>query len=607
MGQPLLRRVGVVLALAVGLVLASGLGGAVAGARARPAARTGSGGTVRFALPPAVTPTYIYPLYPFADYTYANQSFFEALMYRPLYAFGDNGTPLLNENQSLAQPPVFSNGGRTVTIVLKPWRWSDGRPLTSRDVQFWENLLVANKANFGPYVPHNYPDNVVRAAYPAPNRVVLTFNRAYNHFWLLYNQLSQITPMPQHVWDRTRVGGPVGNFDETRAGAVAVNTFLTHQATQLSTYGRNPLWDVVDGAWRLSAYTPATGFSVFTPNPAYSGAGRAHISRFEEVPFTSDAAEFNALRAGTIDYGYLPLFDLSQRGYFTHHGYRVTPWPLWAFDNITLNFGNARLRPILSQLYVRQALQMLVDQPSYISHIFHGYAVPTYGPVPQQPVTPFISPQERTNPYPFSIAAARRLLAAHGWRVAPNGRTVCRAPGGGAHHCGAGIAAGTALSFAFEYPSGSVAATQEAQAYKSAASAAGIQIQLASLPLNTINSQGDSCPGAGCKYALLSFGLVGWDYGPDYFPSGGEIIGTGASGNSGQYSNPTNDQNILATHVDAGLGPLYRYQDFVETQLPLLFFPTPVFQISVIRNTLQGIGPQSPLTTISPQTWTVSG
>ena len=592
--------------MVAGALVLSATMGVAAGAREGISARA-TGGTVRFALPPAVTPTYIYPLYPFADYTYANQSFFEALMYRPLYAFGDNGSPLLNRSASLADPPSFSNGGRTVTITLKPYRWSDGRPLTSRDVEFWENLVVANKADFGPYVPHNYPDNVVSATYPAPNRFTLTFNRAYNHFWLLYNELSQITPMPQHVWDRVSLTGPAGNLDQTHAGAVAVNRFLTRQASQLDSYGRNPLWRVVDGPWRLSAYTPATGFSVFTPNPAYSGPDRPRIRRFEEVPFTSDAAEFNALRAGTIDYGYLPLFDLSQRSYFEHHGYRVSAWPLWAFDNLTLNFGNPRLRPILGQLYVRQALQHLVDQPSYIRHIFHGYAVPTYGPVPQQPVTPFVSPQERRNPYPFSIAAARAQLAAHGWRVVPDGRSVCQRAGTGRQQCGAGIAAGTALSLNFEYPSGSVAATQEAQAYKSAAAAAGIQVQLASLPLNTINSQGDYCPGAGCKYALLSYGLVGWDYGPDYYPTGGEIIGTGASGNSGAYSDPINDRNIAATHVEPGLGPLYRYQNYVATQLPLLFFPTPVFQVSVIRDTLQGVGPQSPLTTISPQSWSLSG
>ncbi|HVA21823.1 MAG TPA: ABC transporter substrate-binding protein [Candidatus Micrarchaeia archaeon] len=602
-----MRRAARAGGLAAVVLVVAACAGSATGTRSTLLARPVAGGIARFALPPAVTPTYIYPLYPFADYTYANQSFFEALMYRPLYAFGDNGSPLLNQRASLADPPVFSNRGRTVTITLKPRRWSDGHPLTTRDVQFWENLLSANKANFGPYVPHNYPDNVVSASYPTPTRFSLTFDRAYNHFWLLYNELSQITPMPQHAWDRTSFTGPVGSFDRTKAGAIAVNKFLSHQATQLSSYGRNPLWKVVDGPWRLSAYTPATGTSVFSANRQYRGSDRPHLSRFEEVPFTSDAAEFNALRAGTIDYGYLPIFDLGQRRYFETHGYRVAAWPLWAFDNITLNFGSPKLRPVLSQLYVRQALQRLVDQPSYIRNLFHGYAVPTYGPVPQQPPTPFVSAQERHNLYPFSVAAARALLSDHGWRVVPNGRSVCRRPGAGPRECGAGVAAGTVLSLDFEYPSGSVVATQEAQAYKSAASAAGIQIQLASLPLNTINSQGDYCPGAGCKFALLSYGLVGWDYGPDYYPSGGQIIGTGAGGNSGAYSNPINDRNITATHVDSGLAPLYRYQNFVQAHLPLLFFPTPVFQISVIRNTLQGIGPQSPLTTIAPQTWYRTG
>jgi hypothetical protein len=44
---------------------------------------------------------------------------------------------------------------------------------------------------------------------------------------------------------------------------------------------------------------------------------------------------------------------------------------------------------IISQLYVRQALAHLIDQPAYIKGIFRGAAAPAYGPLPTLPKTPF--------------------------------------------------------------------------------------------------------------------------------------------------------------------------------------------------------------------------
>ena len=139
-----------------------------------------------------------------------------------------------------------------------------------------------------------------------PYTFSITFNKAYSHLWLLYNQLSQITPIPQHVWDKTSASGPVGNYDMTPAGALKVYKFLNTQSTQQATYASNPLWKVVDGPWNLSAFSPSTGYSAFVPNPTYGGPGKPKIAKLEELPFTSDIAEFDALRSGQLDYGYLP-------------------------------------------------------------------------------------------------------------------------------------------------------------------------------------------------------------------------------------------------------------------------------------------------------------
>jgi peptide/nickel transport system substrate-binding protein len=53
----------------------------------------------------------------------------------------------------------------------------------------------------------------------------------------------------------------------------------------------------VDGPWKLSAFN-ADGHITFVPNKSYSGAVKPRLAAFEEVPFISDAAEYNVLQAG---------------------------------------------------------------------------------------------------------------------------------------------------------------------------------------------------------------------------------------------------------------------------------------------------------------------
>ena len=80
---------------------------------------------------------------------------------------------------------------------------------------------------------------------------------------------------------------------------------------------------------------------------------------------------------------------------------------------------------IISQLYFRQAMQTLVDQPAIISKVFKGYGAPEYGPVPVLPVTNFLSSGEKTNPYPYSPTKAKKLLSSHGWKINPDGTDTC--------------------------------------------------------------------------------------------------------------------------------------------------------------------------------------
>ena len=136
-------------------------GGCAATASTGAAVRA-SGGMATVALQPGDQFTWLLPLLPFSASTGADLEYSEYLMWRPVYWFGSPGHVGLNQAESLADPAVITAGGgqTTATITLKHYDWSDGRPVTSRDVQFWFNLLKAEKTNWWDYVPGEFPDNV---------------------------------------------------------------------------------------------------------------------------------------------------------------------------------------------------------------------------------------------------------------------------------------------------------------------------------------------------------------------------------------------------------------------------------------------------------------
>src|SRR5215472_4780754 len=76
------------------------------------------GGTANVSLPAGVTYTWIYPFYSIENASVYNINQFQWLMYRPLYFFGNNTANDVSINYPLspANKPVYSNGGKTVTV-----------------------------------------------------------------------------------------------------------------------------------------------------------------------------------------------------------------------------------------------------------------------------------------------------------------------------------------------------------------------------------------------------------------------------------------------------------------------------------------------------------
>jgi peptide/nickel transport system substrate-binding protein len=561
-----------------------------------PGAQRLAGGTATFAEGPAAIPNYIFPMTSGTYFSVTNLSQFIELMYRPLYWFGQDGQVKLNSDLSLAKDPVYTDGGKTVTMTLKGWKWSDGTTITSRDVEFWMNLYKANLSGYAGYTPKYFPDNVTSMSFPDPMTIVFSLDKTYGSYWYTYNELSQISPLPQHLWDKTSDSGTVGDGDRNPTTAKAIYKYLDGQSKTLSTYATNPLWQVVSGPWKLKSFT-TEGAVAMVPNPAYSGPNKPTLAEFDEQPYTTGTAEFNVLHSGGIDLGYIPNESVSQKDSLTKYTFK--PWIGWQFIYFQENFNNSINGAMYKQLYFRQAMQHLVDQSTWITQIFKGYAVPTYGPVPVQPASNFVSPGERTNPYPYDPAAAVKLLTDNGWTVNAGGVSTCSNPGTGPGQCGAGIANGQKASIKLEYASGLITTTQEMEALKTAFSKAGLELNLSQNPFNTVI--GDAF--GGTTTADMDNWGGGWIYAPDYYPTGESLFSTGAGSNGGAYSDPTMDTNVTATTTSNDVQALYTYEDYAAKQLPVIYIPSADAQLTMAKKTLHGWDPQDPLLQIYPENW----
>jgi peptide/nickel transport system substrate-binding protein len=596
------RRYWRLIAVASAVVAALLLGACSGPSSSAPGGKPGtpeSGGVATFALPPSATPDWIFPFIDSAHSSVDNRNQFEYLMYRPLYWFGDNGEPVMNASLSLADPPVYSDNDKTVTITLKNYHWSNGEAVTSQDVEFWLNMLAAEKSNWAYYVPGGLPDNLSSWTVTGPSTIVLHLKTSYSPDWFTDNELSQITPLPL-AWDKTSAT-TAGSCATSASSCAAVWTYLYSQAKQTSAYATSPIWQVVDGPWHLASYQ-STGYSVFKPNPKYSGPVKAKLSEFIEEPFTTEQAELNVLRSGDVSVGYLPVTDISQQQVIAQSGYTLNAWLDAGINYFPYNFNNPTVGPIFKQLYIREAFQHLINQPQYISQIWGGYASPTYGPVPNDPPNPYLDNYVKDNPYPFSVSAARQLLTSHGWTVNPSGVTTCTSAGTGASDCGAGIAAGAKLSFNLLYESGSVELTSEMEAMKSSFSQVGIDLNLSEAPFDTVISSSVPCQPtqASCSWQLDNWG-GGWSYSMDHFPNGDLIFGTGAGDNFGSYSSSTADSLIAQT--DHQPGTLDTDENYLAQNLPAVFMPKADYQLTEVSTTLQGVTPQEPTFNITPEDW----
>ena len=588
--------------LALGIAASIGTGPASAGGSGLPGqygslpketGKPAKGGIVTFAEQPSGGPTYIFPITPASDLSVYDVDQFQQLFWPGLWWAPKGPNPTIDYSQSMGLAPKYSNDDKTITITLKKgWKWSDGTPVTSTDVEFMVDLLKAavsiSPANDGDYTPGLFPDNLASMTTPNATTLVMKLTKTYNQPFIQLDQLGALEALPAQAWSKTSASGPIVNFKDP-ATAKLIYKFLAAQSSSLSTYGSNPLWQVVDGPFKIQSFDPSTDATDLIANPKYTGTQKAHIAGIDELAFTSTSSEFNQLLTGKLDVGYVDFSDLAQVPTLKKDGYNVWGYPEFGFEYIAYNFKDktGSFDKIISQLYIRQALAHLQDEPALLKSkgVFDNAGGEAYASVPVVPTTPFTPSNAKVNPYPYSIKAASKLLKSHGWNVKPGGTTTCSKPGTGAKECGAGIAKGTPLSWNLLYDSAVGVIGSQDEQLASAAKQVGITINLSGKTFNYLieNLSDVSNPNNDNIWAMEDFG----GFSNDLYPSTNELFNTTGSFNEGGFSNPTVDKDILASANSLNTNAVKIELQEVAKELPGMFQIEPD-NVFAFKNTLSG-------------------
>ena len=471
---------------------------------------------------PAPVPTLSPPLYSGSLYE------FEALnlLYRPLLWVNEDHQ--IDWTESLAASVDADPTRQVFRIRLRPWHWSDGRPVVADDVLYDWRLIEELGPAYSNYRIGGVPDLIRSVRSDGADTLVVSTIRPVNLGWFEIAGLTQFYPLPRQAWTRY--------------------TLAEQQTLQSET----SFYRVVDGPFRLASLSLGRD-AVFVPNERYDGH-RPQVARFV-MDFLQGANPMEQLEAGQVDMATIP-FDLLAASLRLGGFQRIDLGPLPQLYSIIPNLADPAA-PFLRDVAVRQAIARGIDQAALIRTVFHGQAVLQYGFVPTS-MRSYLPAALRDAPSPLAYdpAAARALLDGAGYRPGADGIRGGRD----------GRLAMTVLVTA-----GAEERLLMLQLIQADLARIGIALSIKEVEFNQLIARMLGPPG-GWDAVFMGWTILAYPDPTDWFA-------TGSSGNYSHYSNPKMD-GLLANATSApDDGPLQALELFALEQQPMVFLPSGAYTV----------------------------
>ncbi len=290
------------------------------------------------------------------------------------------------------QVPTLENGlvklegkGMTVTFHLRHARWSDGVPITSKDVVFtWKvemnpTVMASSRDGF---------DRITRIDTPDPYTAIVHFKSIYAPYLNLWG-----TILPEHLLAKAVA-------EQDRPG----DSHFNH-----CKWNRHPIGS---GPFKIKDWVSGDHIT-YVPNPYYYGRKpklKELIMKF--VPDQNSA--FIQLESGDIDiYQSAAITQYDQLK--SMPGIRVLTTPALEYDHLDFNTRD----PILKDPVVRRAMAYAINDDKLSKIIYKGLYTPAYGD--QSPLNKLYFNPAIESMYPYDPAKAKQILEADGWKPGPDG------------------------------------------------------------------------------------------------------------------------------------------------------------------------------------------
>lgn len=447
----------------------------------------------------------------------------EDVIYTPLIDLGADMRP--RWSTSLAYKVDITDGGRRYVLHLRQnARWSDGVPISAKDVVFTIHL------ESNPAVISGYPGDFalmrsIRAL--DPYTVEVTLSHPSPPF--LENSLASDTLiLPEHV---------LGKFPP---GSEAEAKFVNGDTA----FSQHP---VTSGAWRILRNVP-DAYIVLERNPTYWGP-KPQLDQIAFRVYPQQDSLYAAVDAGEIDVTDIPpnLWRVHERLRGNH---KFINWP-WNVTFLLLPNYHDPAIAFMHDPRVKQAMLYAINRRFIIDGIMSGQANVLNGPIPS--FSPYYDRTLKT--YEYDPAKARALLDAAGWHE-QNG---VRSKNGVAMHLTLKTGGAT-----------DAVASNIAELIQANLKAVGIECTLDNEEIQTFFVDLHNS-----RFQLALRGIIQSPYPDDYkFYYSTQTRANGGY-NVGFYSNPQVDRAILeartAPSATIARAALDRYQQLAREDLPVLY------------------------------------